>query len=187
VKTFRYDLFEPTAAAQSNGTADEHGGHTGGPRLTSEFLAYDESYHDGVSLSTGWVAGAEGGAKSIVTGMLGGDGTVRAWSSGSRLDGEPGMYLEGPNHHSDGNVTFTQIASFAPFAGGPPGIGVQVATTSTTTGADILVSGAGPGGTEVRRFGLGRPDPKSTTVAPLPLGTLPPLHASTGPVPLGGR
>ncbi|WP_124395059.1 multicopper oxidase family protein [Rhodococcus wratislaviensis] len=187
VKTFRYDLFEPTAAAAADGTADEHAGHTGGPRTTSEFLAFDENYLGGVSLSTGWVAGAEGGAKSIVTGMLGGDGTVRVWSSGSRLDGEPGMYLESPNHHSDGAVTFTQIASFAPFAGGAPGTGVQVATTSTTTGADLLVSGSGPGGAEVRKFGLGRPDPQATTLVPLPLGALPALPAAQGSVPVGGR
>jgi len=186
VKTFRYDLFEPTAAATADGTADEHAGHTDGPRTTSEFLAFDESYLGGVSLSTGWVAGAEGGAKSIVTGMLGGDGTVRVWSSGSRLDGEPAMYLESPNHHS-GDVVFTQIASFAPFAGGAPGTGVQVATTSTTSGADLLVSGPGPGGTEVRKFGLGRAEPQSTTLVPLPLGALPALPAAHGSVPLGGR
>ena len=58
--------------------------------MTSKFLAYDEGYTGGVSLSTGWVAGAEGGAKSIVTGQLGGGGTVRVWSNGSRLDGIPG-------------------------------------------------------------------------------------------------
>ncbi|MFG1783257.1 multicopper oxidase family protein [Rhodococcus oryzae] len=188
VKTFRYDLFEPTAAAAASKSG--HGGHggtgaSGGgtdePMMTSEFLAFDEGYRDGVSLSTGWVAGAEGGAKSIVTGMAGGAGTVRVWSSGSRLDGAPGMYLDSPDHHS-GPVDFRQIASFEPFAGG----GVQVATTSTTTGADLLVSGAGAAGSEVRKFGLGRADPKSTMLTPAPLGALPPLPAA-GAVPLGGR
>ncbi|MDV7356944.1 multicopper oxidase domain-containing protein [Rhodococcus oxybenzonivorans] len=182
VKTFRYDLYTPTAAAEASGSADEHAGHAAGPVTTSDFLAFDEGYTGGVSLSTGWVAGAEGGAQSIVTGMLGGDGTVRVWSSGSRLDGEPAMYLESPNHHS-GPVTFTQIAAFVPF----PGSGVQVATTSTTTGADLLVSGAGPGGAEVRKFGLGRADPQAGTLVPSPLGVLPPLPAPSGPVPLGGR
>ena len=57
------------------------------PRMTSQFLAYDENYKDGVALSTGWVAGAEGGAKSIVTSQLAGDGTVRVWSTGSRSTG----------------------------------------------------------------------------------------------------
>ncbi len=78
------------ARAQANGTATQgHSGKPTDPRMTSQFLAYDENYTDGVSLSTGWVAGAEGGAKSIVTGQLGGDGTVRVWSNGSRLDGQP--------------------------------------------------------------------------------------------------
>ncbi|SEL99365.1 hypothetical protein SAMN05444583_11912 [Rhodococcus maanshanensis] len=117
----------------------------------------------------------------IVTGMTGGAGTVRVWSSGSRLDGEPGMYLESPDHHS-GPVDFRQIASFEPFAGG----GVQVATTSTTAGADLLVSSAGAAGSEVRKIGLGRADPQSTTLTPAPLGDLPPLPAA-GAVPLGGR
>ena len=121
VKTFRYDLFTPTARAQANGTTpQQHAGKPSEPRMTSEFLAYDEDYTDGVSLSTGWVAGAEGGAKSIVTGQLAGDGTVRVWSSGSRLDGQPGMYLDNPNHH-EANVEYAQIASFAPFPGATPG------------------------------------------------------------------
>ena len=84
--------------------------------MTAEFLAYDDTYTGGVSLATGWVAGAEGGAKSIITGQLGGDGTVRVWSAGSRLDGEPAMYTESPGHHSDA-IDFAQIASFAPFPG----------------------------------------------------------------------
>ena len=95
--------------------------------MTSQFMAYDEGYTGGVCLSTGWVAGAEGGAKSIVTSQLAGDGTVRAWSSGSLLDGQPGIYLDNPNHHEE-NVKYAQIASFAPSPAG----GVTVATTSTT-------------------------------------------------------
>src|SRR5829696_6142563 len=99
IKTFHYDLFTPTAQMRARETQHEHDGYPGAPTQTSEFLAFDESYTDGVSLSTGWVAGEEGGAKSIVTGQLAGDGTVRTWSSGSRLDGFPGMYLQSPNHH----------------------------------------------------------------------------------------
>ncbi|MFC7447917.1 multicopper oxidase family protein [Rhodococcus daqingensis] len=189
VKTFRYDLFHPTAAAAR---MSGHGGHGGGtvasddgtegPRMTAEFLAFDESYRGGVSLSTGWVAGAEGGAKSVITGMAGGAGTVRVWSSGSRLDGAPGVYLESPDHHS-GTVDLAQIASFEPFPGG----GVRVATTSTTTGADLLVSGTGPAGAEVRKFGLGRADPQSTTLVPTVVGTLPSILSVAGTATLGGR
>jgi hypothetical protein len=151
--------------------------------MTSEFLAYDENYTGGVALSTGWVAGPEGGAKSIVTGQLAGGGTVRVWSTGSLLDGQPTIYLDSPNHHDDA-VSFTQIASFAPFPGSAPG--VTVATTSTTEGADLLVSGPGPAGTEVRKYGLGRAAPDATSLMSTLITTLP-VPGMTGPAPLGGR
>ena len=176
VKTFRYDLFEPTAASEGH-THDE------GPQITSEFLAFDETYTGGVSLATGWVAGVEGGAQSIVAGMAGGDGTVRTFSSGSRLDGGPEMYLNSPNHHG-GAVEFAQTSSFVPFAGS----GVAVATTATTSGADLLVSGAGG---EVRKFNMIRPDPSASTLVPLQVGGLNPSGRNPSGIgqalPLGGR
>jgi hypothetical protein len=184
IKTFHYDLFTPTARMRARETQHEHDGYPGAPTQTSEFLAFDESYTEGVSLTTGWVAGEEGGAKSIITGQLAGDGTVRTWSSGSRLDGFPGMYLQSPNHH-EVDVEFTQTSSFAPFAGAAPG--VTVATTSTTAGADLLVSGAVAGGSEVRKYGLGRPAPEATTLAPKLLATLPRVAGLDGPAPLAGR
>src|SRR4029079_1178288 len=74
VKTFRWDLFTPTARAQASGTAtQEHSGKPTDPKMTSQFLAYDEKYTGGVGVSAGWVAGPEGGAKSIVTSQLAGD------------------------------------------------------------------------------------------------------------------
>ncbi|OBK75701.1 multicopper oxidase domain-containing protein, partial [Mycobacterium sp. 1274761.0] len=121
VKSFRWDLFTPTARAQAEGTArQQHSGKPNDPKMTAQFMAYDQAYTDGVALSTGWVAGAEGGAMSIVTSQLAGDGTVRVWSNGSKLDGEPAVYLDNPNHH-DGNASYAQIASFAPFSGATPG------------------------------------------------------------------
>ena len=96
IKTFRFDLYKPTARAQANGTATEHAAKPDEPTMTSNFLAYDEGYKDGVSLSTGWVAGAEGGAKSIVTGQLGGAGTVRVWSNGIAARRLPDMYTGQP-------------------------------------------------------------------------------------------
>jgi hypothetical protein len=183
IKSFRWDLYTPTARSQANGTATahQHSGKPTDPTMTSQFMAYDENYHDGVALSTGWVAGAEGGAKGIVTSQLGGEGTVRVWSTGSLLDGQPGIYLDNPNHHEE-NVKYAQIASFAPFTGGTPG--VTVATTSTNYGADVLVSG--PGG-EVRKYELGRPAPDATALAPKLVSTLPPIPGLTGAAPLGGR
>jgi FtsP/CotA-like multicopper oxidase with cupredoxin domain len=182
VKTFRYDLFTPTARSQANGTVTEHASKPDEPKMTSQFMAYDQGYTGGVSLTTGWVAGAEGGAKSIVTGQLAGD-TVRVWSTGSRLDGQPKMYLQSPNHH-DTNVEFAQIASFAPIPGAK---GVTVATTSTTTGADLLVSAAGAVGPDVRKLGLVRSGPDAMTLSPKPLTTLPVVPGPAVAVPLGGR
>jgi hypothetical protein len=152
--------------------------------MTSQFMAYGEDYKGGVGLSTGWVAGAEGGAKSIVTSQLEGDGAVRVWSSGSGLDGQPGIYLDDPNHHEE-NVKYAQIASFAPFPGAKPG--VTVATTSTSYGADLLVAGVTPGGQEVRKYSLSRSGPDATTLTPTVVSTLPAMPGLTAATPLGGR
>lgn len=179
VRTFRYDLYQPTAAAQEGGATVTEG--PGEPEMTSEFLAYPESYRDGVSLATGWVVGAEGGAMSVVTGQLADQGTVRVWSTGSTLDGGPAMYTESPHSHA-GHVMFRQIASFEPF----DGAGVAVATTSNTIGADLLVSGMGPNGPVVQKLELARPDPDATTVAPNEIGTVPDIPGGTAPVALGG-
>lgn len=179
VKSFRWDLYTPTARAQANGTATEHAAKPNEPRMTSNFLAYAEDYRDGVALSTGWVAGGEGGAMSIITSQLAGPGTVRVWSTGSKLDGQPGMYLDSPNHHEE-NIEYAEIASFAPFPGGS-----TVATSSTVYGADLVVAGTTAGGQEVRKYTLERPAPDATTLAPKLLTTLPKMPA--GPTPLGGR
>jgi FtsP/CotA-like multicopper oxidase with cupredoxin domain len=185
IKTFRYDLYVPTARAQANGTApQEHSGKPTDPRMTSQFMAEAEDYKDGVALSTGWVAGAEGGSKSIVSSALAGDGTVRVWSSGSLLDGQPAMYLDNPNHHEE-NVEYAQISSFTPFPGATPG--VTVATTSTTEGADLLVAGLTPAGQEVRKYTLGRSAPDATTLDPKLVATLPVIPGVPSAGPLGGR
>jgi hypothetical protein len=191
IKTFRWDLYTPTERAKAQGAKESP---ITDPATTSDFLAFDSSYTGGVSLAAGWVAGPEGGAQSILTGELKTDGTVRVWSTGSRLDGQPAMYLHDPNQEM-GSLQFNQIASFAPFAaaaaaaaaGAGPGAGVRLATTSTTIGADLIVSGAGPAGAEVRKYTLARPDPAARTVAPKLVTTLPPLPGGPAQAPLGGR
>jgi FtsP/CotA-like multicopper oxidase with cupredoxin domain len=194
IKTFRFNLYTPTARSTASGETSSgttpgtaHTGHDGGdPQQTSSFLAFDESYIGGVSLSTGWVAGAEGGAKSIVTSMLGAPGTVRVWSSGSRLDGSPPMYLENPNHHG-GDVAFREIASFEPF-GGAVDRGVHVATTATTVGANLIVSGPSLDGTgtEVRIYALERASDTATTLSPSLLADVVSLAGVAG-APVGGQ
>jgi hypothetical protein len=84
-----------------------------------------------------------------------------------------------------GDVMFRQTASFEPFAGATPG--VAVATTSTTATAELLVSGIGPQGGEVRKYDFARPAPDANTLAPKQLIALPPIPGLTGAAPVGGR
>jgi hypothetical protein len=111
-------------------------------------------------MATGWLAGSLGGAERIVVGQLAGPGEVKVYSSGSRLEGGPKVYLAAADH--------TPVASFKPF---DEASGVSVATTSTTTGADLLVSGVSPDKTvQVLKFELVRPDPDAARLEPKQLG-----------------
>ena len=107
------------------------------PVNTASFMPFGNDYRGGVSLATGWLAGSLGGAERIVVGQLAGNGTVKVYSSGSALDGGPPLYLHSPLQHGHG-ADFREIASFSPFDGAS---GTRVATTSTTFGANLLVSG----------------------------------------------
>jgi hypothetical protein len=100
--------------------------------------------------------------------QLAGSGSVKIFSSGSALDGGPSLYLQSPLHH-DHNVRFREIASFEPFDGSA---GTRVATTSTTTGANLLVSGVAAGGTDasVLKYEFVRPNAQSTTLQAVRLG-----------------
>jgi hypothetical protein len=64
---------------------------------------------------------------------------------------------------------------------------VTVAATSTTDGADLLVSGKAADGVEVRKIGLARPNPTATTLAPTVVSTLPAIPDVNNPAPLGGH
>ena len=188
VKVFRYDLFTPTARVTAAGGdgRDTPAWITGSAsrRQTAEFLAYDEGYTGGVSLATrlgrrrrGWCE--EHRHRPARWGRA-------RWRCGPpdhASSGEPAMYLESPDHHAAA-VDFAQIASFAPF---PAAAGVTVATTSTTTGADLLVSTADASGSSVVKLALGRADPSATTLAPALLATLPALPGAATPAALAGR
>ncbi|MGB6283286.1 MAG: hypothetical protein WBG18_02495, partial [Xanthobacteraceae bacterium] len=78
------------------------------------------------------------------------------------------LYLQSPLHHDHG-AHFREIAGFEPFGGSG---GARVATTSTTTGANLLVSGVAPGSTEasVVKYDLVRPDAQSTTLQAVRVG-----------------
>jgi hypothetical protein len=105
---------------------------------------------------------------------------VKVYSSGSRLQGGPAIYLASAEHSPI--PVFAEIASFAPFDGAS---GVSVATTSTTTGADLLVSGVSGNNTGVRKFQLVRPTDDATTLVAQSLSEVLSTSGSS-PAGLGG-
>jgi hypothetical protein len=162
VKVFVFPLITPIAHGDARKAAIDK------PVNTTSFLPFGAEYRGGVSIGTGWLAGSLGGAKRIIVSQLADKGAVKVYSSGSALDGGPAMYVENPARHDHG-ANFREIASFEPFAGAS---GAQVATTSTTTGANLLVSGTSPQGARVLKFDFVRADPKATVLQPAPLGEI---------------
>jgi hypothetical protein len=146
VKVFSFSLMKPLHATTADAAPRKQ---CPGPKeaaLTSAFMPFGVGYSGGVSLATGWLTGSLGGAETIVVGQLGAPGTVKVYSSGSALEGGPKVYLQSAAAHTP-VPTFTDIAQFTPF---DHSSGVRVATTSTTVGADLLVSGASQADTTVR-------------------------------------
>lgn len=178
IKSFTYTLFKPNAK-KSGGVA-----HHPADSLVNNtsFYPFGKDYSGGISLSTGWIAGSLGGAKSIISSQLAGSGTVKIFSSGSALDGGPSIYLGSCRCGKD--ARFRETASFNPFAGSG---GVLVATTSTTTGAHLLVSGCVQGNSQasVLKYDFARPNAQATTLDPVRLGEVWSGRASS-PATLGG-
>ena len=165
VKVFAFPLLKPVARA---GQAGPQAAAIDQPVNTASFSPFGKDYQGGASLATGWLAGSLGGAKRIVVSQLAGAGEVKVFSSGSALDGGPSVYLQTPLHHGHG-AQFREIAAFKPFEGSA---GTRVATTSTTTGASLLVSGVAAAGADVSvlKFDFVRPNAQSTTLRPVRLG-----------------
>jgi hypothetical protein len=165
VKVFAFSLLKPIGKAAEGST---QAAGTDQPANTAAFLPFGKDYRGGVSLATGWLAGSLGGAKRIVVSQLADSGSVKIFSSGSALDGGPSLYLQSPLHHGHA-VNFREIAAFEPF---DRTVGTRVATTSTTTGANLLVSGVAAGGSDasVLKYELVRPNAQSTTLQAVRLG-----------------
>ena len=137
VKVFTLSLMKPLNAPQAGAGAKKQ---CPGPKeaaVSAAFMPFGLGYTGGASLSTGWLAGGFGGARTIVVGQLSGPGAVKIYSSGSALQGGPRSYLQSAAAHAVA-PTFTSIAQLTPFEDAS---GVRVATTSTVVGADLLVSG----------------------------------------------
>ena len=149
VKVFSYSLMTPIGAppAWPNNPGRAH--------MDASFAPFGPAYRGAISIATGWLAGSYGGAEAIAAGRLSGTGTVKVFSTGTALQGNPPMYLRSAMMHETASH-FNEVASFEPFAGAPS---VRVATTLTTIGADLLVSGALGGGVRVEKFRLVRATP----------------------------
>ena len=183
VKVFNFSLMTPIDHKKPTGPgADQCEPGDNKPAVTNAFMPFGMGYRGGLSLATGWLAGSLGGAERIVVGQLTGPGEVKVYSSGSRLEGGPKIYLAAADHTPVAN--FAEIASFKPF---DDASGVSVATTSTTSGADLLVSGISPAdkSVQVLKFELVRPDPDAVRLDARQLSTVV-SAAGTSALVLGG-
>jgi hypothetical protein len=129
----------------------------GTPNMDASFMPFGAAYHGSISIATGWLAGSYGGAEAIAASQLTGAGTVKVFSTGTALQGNPLMYLKSAMMH-DMASNFSPVASFNPFPGASS---VRVATTSTTIGADLLVSGAPGGKVQLEKLRLTRATPQA--------------------------
>ena len=170
VKVFNFTLMKPLDHKKRTGPgSDQCEPGDNKPAVTNSFMPFGMTYRGGLSLATGWLTGPLGGAETIVVGQLAGPGEVKVYSSGSRLEGGPKVYLAAADHTPIAD--FAEIASFKPFG---EASGVSVATTSTTTGADLLVSGVSPAdkSAQVLKFELVRPDAETVTLDARQLSTV---------------
>ena len=160
VKVFRFWLLKPIPGFSSQVAAHEIHQDSQGPVTTATFMPFGKDYQSGVSLGVGWIAGSLGGAQSIVVGQHRG-GSVAVYSSGNALQGAPLIYMKDPQQH-DYAVGFSAVARFNPFGSKS---GVEVGTTATTAGADLLVSGiTGARQVQVAKYEMVRPTATATTL-----------------------
>jgi FtsP/CotA-like multicopper oxidase with cupredoxin domain len=175
VKVFSYSLMTPI------GTPPAWPNNPGNAHMDASFTPFGANYRGSMSIATGWLAGSYGGAEAIAASQFSGAGTVKVFSTGTALQGNPKMYLHSAMMR-EMSSSFSQIASFEPFAGAS---GVRVATTSTTIGADLLASGASGGKVQIEKFRLTRSSPQAQAL------TATRVHAiwsgtGTSPAVLGG-
>ena len=177
VKVFAFPLLQPIGKADRGGVlaGDQ-------PVNTAFFVPFGDDYRGGVSLATGWLAGSLGGAKRNYRRPTRGPRFRRFFPAAPPLDGGPSLYLQSPEDHGHG-ARFREIASFEPFGGSG---GTRVATTSTTSGANLLVSGVAPASAEasVIKYDFVRPNAQSTTLEAVRLGQI--WSGKGSPPALGG-
>jgi FtsP/CotA-like multicopper oxidase with cupredoxin domain len=175
VKVFSYSLMTPIGAPPA------WPNNPGTPQIDASFAPFGAGYRGPISIAAGWLAGSYGGPEAIAAAQLSGAATVKVFSTGTALQGNPTMYLHSAMMY-DSTANFSEIASFAPFAGAGA---ARVATTSTTIGADLLVSGNSGGNVRIEKYRLTRSSPQANALTPIP------VHAvwstdGTAPLMLGG-
>ena len=158
VKVFDYWLMKPAPIKieETNIPLQMCAKGDGKPAKVAEFAPFGSDYKDGISLTTGWLYGQLGGSKRIIVGQLTGRGEVKVFSTGSALQGGPKDELKSPVEHGE-PPQYAEDFSFVPFEKS----GVRVATTSTTMGADLLVSGATGTSAQILKFEIAPPDETS--------------------------
>ena len=185
IKVFDYWLMKPAPIKinETNIPLQMCAKGDGKPAKMAEFAPFGTDYRGGVSLTTGWLYGQLGGAKRIIVSQLAENGAVKIYSTGSALDGGPAGELKSPVEHGE-LPTFDEVYSFEPFDGAG---GVRVATTSTTTGADLLVSGISNADkmAKVLKFDFLRPTADAKTVFAKKLGEVYAASGSDAPL-VGG-
>jgi FtsP/CotA-like multicopper oxidase with cupredoxin domain len=175
IKVFSYSLMTPIGAPPA------WPNNPGTPNVDASFMPFGAGYHGPISIATGWLAGSYGGAEAIAASQLAGAGTVKVFSTGTALQGNPTMYMHSAMMH-ELSSKFSEITSFAPFAGASS---VRVATTSTTIGANLLVSGAPGGKVQIEKYELIRSTPQAHALTPKRLHAVEPV-AGTAAAVLGG-
>ncbi len=175
VKVFSYSLMTPIGAPPA------WPNNPGTPHLDAAFMPFGDGYRGPISVATGWLAGQYGGAEAITAGQLSGAGTVKVFSTTTSLQGAPKMYLHSAMMHELAS-NFSEIASFKPFGDASS---VRVATTSTTTGADLLASGGSGDSQKIEKYRLQWSNPNDHEL------TATPVHAvwsgtGTSPAIIGG-
>ena len=183
VKVFNFSLMKPIDKPKHEGSgAEECRPGDAKPAVTNSFMPFGMAYRGGLSLATGWLTGSIGGAERIVVGQLASPGEVRVFSSGSALQGGPAIYLASAEHSPF--VKFTEAARLMPPGGA---FGSRVATTSTTAGADLLVSGFSGDTKEstVRKYRFARPTANAITLQADLIGDVL-SESGSAPVAVGG-
>jgi len=168
VKVFTFTLYTPLAEHDRH---RHHGGAlaadpgTREPDMVTSFRAFPRRFRKGLRVATGWVAGEEGGFSRIVVGEATKGGRVAVFTSGSRLNGHPEMYLTADDVSAHAHRTaFFKAVEFDAI---PEADGIDVATSATPASADLVVSGVSAEGPVVAVYDVVRANEKAKTLSPV--------------------